>query len=442
MTPNRILTFSLETRWRLILFLVAVTVPGLWLIRNVVRIAIADQRGGSSNIPDLSQAVKLDPLNPEFQHRLGLLYEYDWEHSNVDKAFSHLERAATLQPNSANYWVDLGRACFARNDEACSNEAYENAIRLAPAIPHYQWVIANYYLLSNRRKESLSHFRRFLELSPDNPVPTFTLCLRAWNDPELIWQTLRADASDAKLRLAYIDFLDQEGHSEAAYKFWNEIAMGDSKVPFSGVQPYLDRLIANNHIEQASRVWQDLTKRGTIRNLIADDSTGNLMFNGGFEHEPLNSGFDWRHQPQEFVNLDFDDSDCIGGRHCLRIDFTVAGNADYEPVYQIVPVLPKQHYLLMAYARSADISSDSGPRLRVLDPECPTCLNEESQSLVATTAWHKIAINFATGVKTQAVRISVWRPRGRSFPMEIAGHFWLDLVSLKQSSASQPVSRE
>ena len=119
------------------------------------------------------------------------------------------------------------------------------------------------------------------------------------------------------------------------------------------------------------------------------------------------------------------------------MDFTVPNNAEYEPIYQIVPVQPNYRYELTAYVRSDDISSESGPRLRVLDPECPSCLSGESAASVGTTAWHQVSLVVTTGAKTRALRISVWRPRARSFPMDIQGRFWLTAVSLRAASANQ-----
>ncbi len=50
------------------------------------------------------------------------------------------------------------------------------------------------------------------------------------------------------------------------------------------------------------------------------------------------------------------------------MEFTVSRNDQYVPLYELVPVAPNQVYLLTAYVRSQDITSDSGPRLQVQDP--------------------------------------------------------------------------
>jgi hypothetical protein len=181
-------------------------------------------------------------------------------------------------------------------------------------------------------------------------------------------------------------------------------------------------------------VWRDLENLGAVQ--APGRSPENILFNGSFERDPLHSGFDWRTTPEEYIALDFADRNCSNSKRCLRVDFPVANNAEYEPIYEIVPVEPNRRYELTANARSSEISSDSGPRLRVVDPQCPTCVSAESPASIGTTPWHKIAVNFSTGPKTQQVHVSLWRPRGRSFPMEIQGTFWLASVSLTTVSAS------
>ena len=435
MNSRKAFTYSLDSRWRVNTFLIAITLPGLLLIAQVVRIAVAHQWGESTNLAEIRKAAKLDPANSSYQYRMGLLYEYDWEHMNLEDAVRYLHAAALLQPNRADYWSSLGHACFTVGDASCADKAYENSIRLAPGIPLYQWEIADYLLIAGRQTESLVHFRRFLELKPDDPTLTFTICLRVFDDPDLIWKALLEGGADANLKLAYINFLNDHGRSAVAYQFWNRITDSRMKMSFSAVQPYLERLIATNQIEQASKVWQDIESLGVIEK-SGTDYPANRIFNGGFEQEPLNSGFDWRYQTQQYLTLDFA-NDCYHSKRCLQLDFTVPNNADYQPVYQIVPVQPNQQYELSADVRSADISSDSGPRLRVVDPKCPACLSGESQASVGTTPWHEISLNFVAGPKTDVVHVSLWRPRGRSFPMEIQGRFWLADVSLKAAPANQ-----
>ena len=118
-----------------------------------------------------------------------------------------------------------------------------------------------------------------------------------------------------------------------------------------------DRLIALGRINEAVNVWQDLERLGIV---APGSGKGNLMFNGEFERPPLNSGFDWRTGNTTYLAVDFSAPLAYHGKHSLRIDFTVSRNDQYEPVYQIVPVLPRQTYRLEAYVRTQARSAPGG----------------------------------------------------------------------------------
>ena len=96
-----------------------------------------------------------------------------------------------------------------------------------------------------------------------------------------------------------------------------------------------------------------------------------------------------------------------------------------------MPVLPNHSYRVEAYVRSEDITSDTGPSLRVRDPQQPSFRDAVSDTTVGTTPWHPMRVYFSAGPNTHAVRLSVWRPLGRVFPTEITGSFWLDRVSVE-----------
>ena len=84
------------------------------------------------------------------------------------------------------------------------------------------------------------------------------------------------------------------------------------------------------------------------------------MFNGGFEQPPLDAGFDWRSQPSSYVSVDFADASPYEGAHCLRVDFPVGQNDEFEPVYQILPVVPNQAYTLAAMSAAGTSPPTAG----------------------------------------------------------------------------------
>jgi tetratricopeptide (TPR) repeat protein len=392
----------------------------------------------SLDLRQLRTAIMLDPANPELYRRLGQAYLYLIETLDPEEGVKCFRRATELNPRVASTWADLGLACDLVRDTVCADKAFENAVSLDPMTPDLYWVIGNHYMVTRRGDVALAYFRRLLELSPRFSAQTFAICLRAWDDPKVIFRRVLPSANkDPGLRLAFISFLCARGKPEYAYQFWRETAANTSRFSFSLVHPYLDQLLNLGRHQEIAGVWRDLEQLGVVPKPASADRD-NLIYNGDFEQPPLNSGMDWQFKKQVYLDTDFADPAAYRGLRCLRIDFTVGRNEEYEPVRQILSLASDQTYELMTYVRSEDITSDSGPRLRVVDPSCSECLNASSDMTLGTTNWHPVSLRFTTGAKTRIVQVSVWRPRSRTFPAEISGRFWMDAASLVLVNSSDP----
>jgi len=422
--------FSLKPRWRSGLFLSLVALVALVGGAEAIRIAAVTAIEKSTEVSEVQKGLALDRDNPVLHDRLSRLYGDSLELSNLAEGVAQARRATALNPNKSDYWLTLASACESIRDNACADQAFERALVLSPMVPQVWWVAGNHYLVTDRPEAALPCFRRLLNLSPDYAAATFDLTLHTYGDPRMILENIVGKGTDTKLVLAFADFLSANNDFDTAHQAWTQVASRGSSFPFEDVRPYLERLLSHGRYQEARAVWLDLEGRGVIGK-PADSEQGNLVFNGGFERPPLDAGFDWRSQPSSYVSVDFADASPHEGAHCLRVDFPVGQNDEFEPVYQILPVAPNQAYTLAAYARSRDITSDSGPRLRVTDPACPSCLIASTATTVGTTPWHTVTLKFFAGPQTQAVRVSVWRPRSRVFLMEISGSFWLDTVSIR-----------
>jgi tetratricopeptide (TPR) repeat protein len=421
---------SLKSRRRSGLFLSLAALAWLAGSAEAVKIAAATALGKSAEVSSVQRALALDPDNAALHDLLGQLDANSVEASDLVAGVAQERRATALNPYKADYWVNLGSACESVGDQSCADQAYQRALDLSPMVPMVWWEAGNHYLRAGQVQSALPCFHRLLELSPDYAAPAFALTLRAYRDPMMILDKVVGNERDPRRELAFADFMSANDQFDAARQAWTRIARGGAPFPFAAAQPYLERLLARGRYEEAQAIWSNLQERGVIAKPY-DSDPGNLVFNGGFEQAPLDAGFDWRAQPSAFVSVDFADASSFEGAHCLRVDFPVGQNDEFAPVYQIIPVVPHQAYTLAAYVRSRDITSDSGPRLRVADPACPSCLDAWTDNTLGSTAWHAVTLRFSTGPQTQVVRISVWRPRSRSFPMEISGSFWLDQVSVR-----------
>lgn len=201
------------------------------------------------------------------------------------------------------------------------------------------------------------------------------------------------------------------------------------------VKPFLDFLTDHDRLQDAGAVWSDLQHVGAIPPEPSAPSA-NLLYNGSFDRVPINTGFDWRVSASPDLIFDFSDPAAYKGRKCLRIDFSVGRNADYDLVSQIVRVKPSTSYQLSAYVRSENLTSDRGPRLRVTEMGCKDCTPTASDATQGTMPWHLVEVSFMTQPQTQAVRISFWRPQTSASIGDITGTVWVDDLNLHAVGAA------
>jgi hypothetical protein len=423
--------FSLPLRSagsRLALILL-VGIPAVIFSFKVTQITLAARYGRRFDASDLRRAIALDPGNAAYDHQLGLVCAYSFDHPNLSDALVYLRRATELNPLNALYWSDLAEVCDTMNDTACSNQAVQQALILGPTTPQFEWKAGNHYLLTGKSGEALDHFRCLLALDATYAQPVFEVCLRVVGNPQTIFQKVIPAGKQTRVKLAYLDVLGAQGHTNFANQVWKQMLSEGLSCKFSDIKPYLDSLFAEDEMQQAAAVWRQLQQAGVIPRL-SDSGAENLVYNGQFVHTPLDAGFGWRAPGTPDVEADFQDPSGYHSSHCLRVDYAAGKNLELEPVFQFVGVVPGRAYRLQAEVRSDSITSDSGPRLRVTDPDCPTCLNALTETTVGTTAWHQVTLDFKAGAQTCVVRLSVWRARSWTFPMEISGSFWLDDVSI------------
>ena len=416
---------------RKLLFVMVAGAPVILAGSKATEIAFASVCLDIGTPPALRRALAADPSDPEVRHRLGQALLYNFTDANAKDGFQDLREATRLAPSRPLYWEDLALASESLNDDLSAQIAIVQALKLAPVSPRVHWLAANYDLDSGETTEGLAQLREVLRLGPDYAAPVYELCLLSEVDPATVENTVLPAGDGPALRLEYATFLANQGQADAAGKVWNDTVAANHPFPFSLAQPYVDSLMRAKDYGQAHRAWKDLERIGAIER---PDNSGadEMMFNGGFERQPLNAGFDWHYGETSYLALNFAEGRAAEGHRCLRLTFTVPSNAEYEPVFEDVAVEPSRAYILTALARSEGITSDSGPRLRVIDLVQPEVLDTSTAQTVGTTSWHTIQVKFTTGAYTHFIQVFIWRPQAVTFPAQISGIFWLDGVSLKR----------
>ncbi|HVB98576.1 MAG TPA: carbohydrate binding domain-containing protein [Candidatus Dormibacteraeota bacterium] len=433
-------TYRLGTVLGRVVFALAIALVVLPLGYEAARMETSAVLSAFEKQADIRKAIAFDPENPRLYEQMGRMDQAEGN-ASATESVRWFRKAADLDPRDGLYWESLGQACQFAGDERCATNAFSRALFLDPMAPRALWLAANHDLFSGASGQAASRFRRLLAMDPGYAGAVFAICLRAYGDPQFIGErVLPADSSPA-LKLAYVNFLSAQNEFQAAARFWSELISSHAPFRFSMADPYLERLISSGRIGQAARVWQNLQHSGILA-AGGGGNTGNLVFNPGFERDPLNAGFGWRFKRISSVNAAFGDPSAHHGARSLRIDYVIPENRASEPVYQLIPVAPGRTYRLAAWVRTQAIGSDSGPRLRVVDPQHAGCLQAQTPDAVGTTTWHQVSTTFTTCPQTNLIRLSLWRPRSDGSPAATGGHFWLDDVRLElEQGSSLPLPR-
>jgi hypothetical protein len=431
-----VIEWPLRSGWSRALFFTVIAAASALMIYKTTRVALATIPEDSLTIAEVQKGLEYDPGNPNLLHRLGVVYSFIPTEMNLTEALKYMRQAVADDPQRWDFWTDLATTCDFAGDTLCADMAFDRAQAFNPRLPRLQWMIANHYVLTNRLDQSFPHFRRLLETSPDDYWgPTFRLCLRATSDPNEVFAQVVPQGKDATMRFTYLTFLETMGDYESAMRIWGRMITGTDRTPdIAAVKQFLDFLLDHNRIQEASTVWHDLEQAGLVRR-EGNGESGNLIFNGSFARQPLNTGFDWLYDasPGSEVLYDFADPSASPGKNCLRIEFLVGRNAGYDLLRQVVLVQPNSRYQLTAQVRSEGITSDSGPRFLVSDLGCPNCGAFSTEATLGTTPWHTVDVTFTTQPQTQAVRIDFSRPPGQMPPREISGTIWVSEVKLQTS---------
>ncbi len=117
---------------------------------------------------DLKRAVDVAPKEPAALNYLG----YSWAERgvNLEEAFSLIEQAVAIEPNSGAYIDSLGWAHYQRGEYDTAVGHIEHAASLEPADPTVTDHLGDVYWRLGRKTEARYEWRRVLELEPDDDL--------------------------------------------------------------------------------------------------------------------------------------------------------------------------------------------------------------------------------------------------------------------------------
>jgi tetratricopeptide (TPR) repeat protein len=387
---------------------------------------LATHWAASPRPEDWFRAANLEPGNAEYWHRLGLFEQWDMERDGVQQAVRYYQKAAEVNPRSAIYWMDLAGAYEMLGEASRAGEAYEQAKLDHPVSPEVAWRYGSFLLRQADTSKAFAEFRVALMRDPKLETSAVAQSWKAGaSASQILNEILPAQSQDY---LVALDFFLSQRQDAAALLIWSRLL--DLKQPFEIQQavPLVNQLIAQDRTDEARRVWQQAL---TATHWAVDASGApSVLFNGGFEHDLVNGGFDWQEMPVEGVSFDIDAGVAHSGARSLRINFDGSVNLDFSHLLQWVAVQPHSRYRFAAYFRTEGISTDSGVRFLVYDPHHSTMPQTLTADLTGTHPWSVVDAELTTGPETRVLAIVLRRVPSRKFDNKLQGTAWVDDVSL------------
>ncbi len=373
------------------------------------------------------EAIEWDARNPEYYRMLGRYYERSVLDGDAEKAVRFYKWAVERDPNQAQLWAELGGAYRAAGRPGDAREAYEQARELFPNSPSINWRLGNFYIQQGRVEEALAALRKALLGDPQLRLPAYELIWTAGVKRELI--LARMIPPDVDIYFHYLNYLVRTDRLEAAVQVWERLLDLEQGFEPHATFPYLDALIRGRRIDQLTEVWEAVINRNAslFRRQPWDQ---NLILNGDFESQILNGGLGWRIRPAEGVVVKVDTLTFFDGTRSLKIQFGGELNLDYRHITHHVSVRPDTNYRFVAYTRARSITTDSGPRLELVDFYNRNEWFFHTGDIVGTSSWTRHELEFTTGRDTKLLTLRVVRAPSQKFDNKIAGTLWVDRVSL------------
>jgi hypothetical protein len=377
--------------------------------------------------PELWQkAVRLEPGNAEYWGHLGLARQWDLSPDGMHEAVRDLQRATELNPRSADLWMELADAYQTSGDPIHAQEAYEKAQESFPVSAEVAWRYGSFLLYEGKLPDGYAEIRRAMSIDASLTQRAIAECWQSNPSVDAILDKVLPPKSE--YYLSAIDFFLSQNLPDPALAAWNRLRDLGLPVRLPDAIPLVDALIERDRVVEAQRTWQQALEAADWPQ--DSSNTGPLVFNGRFEHEIMNGGFDWREVAASGAQFAFDDRIAHAGSRSFQVQFDGTQNVDFQNLFQYVAVEPGTHYHFSAYLRTEAISTDHGICFEIVDPRHASQVQIVTPDVAGTNQWTLVQTDLVTGSQTQLLRITLRRIPSWKFDNKLSGTVWVDDVAL------------
>ena len=400
-----------------------------------IRNARAAHETGRETLEGFERATQLEPGDARNWYLLGHYLQYNLEQPDIPRAIRTYQTSLSLDPRSADTWLDLGSALEFEENIAEARKSFLQAKRVYPLSAEAAWRYGNFLLRQGELENAFAEIRLAVAADPKHGGEAFSRCWHA--DPDLDLILDRVLPANPEVYLAVIFDLASEDRTEPALKVWSRLAALQPKLELRQVFPLMNLLIRSSRMEAANRVWGEAVRFSGVS--ATPDPAGSVVWDGGFETGMAGGGFAWEY-PASFnsVQIRLDTREKHSGRQSLRLQFNGKRNSDFENACIIAPVRPLTAYHFSGWVRTRGLTSDEGVRFSLRSVDVPNARIFLTPEVHGSEPWTLVETLWTSEKESHGAQICIRRNASGKLENEIRGTAWVDDVSLVPENPGVP----
>ncbi|HUL16672.1 MAG TPA: tetratricopeptide repeat protein [Terriglobales bacterium] len=377
------------------------------------------------------RAARLEPSNALNWYLLGRFWQYSMEQSDPQQAIRDYRVSLSLNPRSADAWLDLATAYDGEGDTHQAREAFLAAKRVYPASAEVSWRYGNFLLRQGELDSAYSEIHHAVELDPTRGTEAFSRCWRASPDLNAILDKVLPPSKD--VYLGAIRELVVEGQLDPALQIWSRLVALHPRMSPKEIAPLSNALLQRGRAHDLDLLWQQAT---SLMHNPPSDPAGSIIWDGSFESGIIGDGLAWQFPPVENgVKATLDTAQAHSGKQSLRMMFTGDDNIAYTGPCHFAVANPGSTYLFSAWIHTEALTTDEGIRFRIMSFTPSGNQFVETADVHGSEPWTNITLLWKAPRGTPIVQVCIARKISGSPDGDIQGTAWVDDVSLVPSSS-------
>lgn len=303
----------------------------------------------------------------------------------------------------------------------------EIAGRLWPSHTYTHTRLADYWFSQQRMDKIIAEWHVLLSRNPNLynilfPALTELLNQSAYkslfepyiNNPPKWWQS-------------FFNYLSRNAQLEHLDEVYQARTRSVTPITIEERQAYITKLLTDKRWKQAYQIWQTSIPENTKGQL----TDNNYVYDGDFESETINTGFDWQITNTKNIEINKDSTYGIKGNQALHIRLKKNEPINFQNIAQTL-LLPSGHYELSMRYRLDSLKTAKGLQWRI---HCLDSMNDnlvESQRFQGQQAWHDLSVKFdvpSNRCNVQLLRLEASSPYRHEHYFD--GDLWFDEIKLQ-----------